>query len=311
MRAARLVRPTSSFPLRVVTACPTLGAVGARRRRPRSDSSSALATIPTPTQVGGGDSGPGVRSACETARIPRARYGFDVVVVASASKPRRSPPTDARARPRPSGSSYPRSRSCCRSSDVVASPSARPPRYWLLGAADSFVDGRLVTFATSVFAAGMAASFLLGNLHDGVKARLGLAIVVSGAAIVDYNAPNHLAERSDLHPPSLRNPLARRLRASRAVGPGGVRRDASHRRRTRARDGDPHRNRRGARSHRARAPRRRRARGQRDGASGRRSPAQAARELGGEPRRTPGRRADWSHRTFRDASPPRRDAQRR
>ena len=39
--------------------------------------------------------------------------------------------------------------------------------------------------------AGMVAAFLLGNLRDETKARLGLAIVVAGAATVIYNNPRH------------------------------------------------------------------------------------------------------------------------
>jgi signal transduction histidine kinase len=70
-------------------------------------------------------------------------------------------------------------------------PFAAPVSVWLLAAAFSFVDGRLVVFATSVFAAGWAASFLLGNLRDAVQARLTLAVVLSGAAIVVYNSPDH------------------------------------------------------------------------------------------------------------------------
>jgi len=72
-------------------------------------------------------------------------------------------------------------------------PFAAPAAYWLLGVGLSFVDGRLVTFMTSVFVLGMAASFLLGNLRDAVKARIGLAIVLGGAAIVVYNRPAHSA----------------------------------------------------------------------------------------------------------------------
>ena len=37
----------------------------------------------------------------------------------------------------------------------------------------------------------MAAAFLLGNLRDAVQARIGLAIVVGGAAIIVYNVPDH------------------------------------------------------------------------------------------------------------------------
>jgi signal transduction histidine kinase len=65
--------------------------------------------------------------------------------------------------------------------------------FWLLAAALSFVDGRLLPFAIGVFAAGLAASFLLGNLRDAVQARLGLAVVIGGAAIIVYNQPGHAA----------------------------------------------------------------------------------------------------------------------
>ena len=72
-------------------------------------------------------------------------------------------------------------------------PFAAPASFWLLAAAVSFVDGRLVPFTLGVFIAGIAASFLLGNLRDDVQARLGLVIVVGGAAIVVYNMPGHTA----------------------------------------------------------------------------------------------------------------------
>jgi signal transduction histidine kinase len=70
-------------------------------------------------------------------------------------------------------------------------PFAAPAAVWVLGAALSFVDGRLIPFAAGVYLAGMAASFLLGNLPDGRQARLGLAVVVGGAGIVVSNDPTH------------------------------------------------------------------------------------------------------------------------
>jgi signal transduction histidine kinase len=72
-------------------------------------------------------------------------------------------------------------------------PFAAPVAVWLLAAALSFVDGRLPVFSVSVFVAGMAASFLLGNLRDAGHARVGLAIVLSGAAIIVDNDPSHAA----------------------------------------------------------------------------------------------------------------------
>ena len=72
-------------------------------------------------------------------------------------------------------------------------PFAAPVAVWVLAAAVSFVDGRLTVDNLSVFAAGMAASFLLGNLADAVQGRIGLAVVLGGAAIVVYNDPGHAA----------------------------------------------------------------------------------------------------------------------
>jgi len=72
-------------------------------------------------------------------------------------------------------------------------PFGAPASVWLLGAAFSFVDGRLLVFTAGTTAAGLAASFLLGNAPDARQARLGLAVVISGAAIIVYNDPNHSA----------------------------------------------------------------------------------------------------------------------
>ena len=72
-------------------------------------------------------------------------------------------------------------------------PFAAPVLVWLIGAAVSFVDGRLISFAAAGVVAGMVAAYLLGNLRDPVQSRLGLAVVISGAAIIVYNDPNHAA----------------------------------------------------------------------------------------------------------------------
>ncbi len=70
-------------------------------------------------------------------------------------------------------------------------PFAAPASLWLLAAAFSRVDGRLIVFAKGVFLAGMAAAFLLGNLRDARKQRIGLAIVLGGGAVVLYDTPGH------------------------------------------------------------------------------------------------------------------------
>jgi signal transduction histidine kinase len=72
-------------------------------------------------------------------------------------------------------------------------PFAAPASVWLLAAALSLVDGRLVPFSATAVVAGIAAAFLLGNLRDAVRARLGLGLVLAGAAIVVYNDPNPAA----------------------------------------------------------------------------------------------------------------------
>jgi hypothetical protein len=54
-------------------------------------------------------------------------------------------------------------------------PFAVPLSVWALGAAISFVDGRLFTFTAGATAAGMASSFLLGEVPQTGRARLGLA----------------------------------------------------------------------------------------------------------------------------------------
>jgi signal transduction histidine kinase len=70
-------------------------------------------------------------------------------------------------------------------------PFAAPASVWLLAAALSFADGRLVVFTFGATVAGIVAAFLLGNLRDTAQGRIGLAIVIASAAIIVYNDPNH------------------------------------------------------------------------------------------------------------------------
>ena len=70
-------------------------------------------------------------------------------------------------------------------------PFAAPFCLWLIAAAISFIDGRLVVFTLSVYLAGVVAAFLLDKLPDPVQAGSGLVVVVSGALIIVYNDPNH------------------------------------------------------------------------------------------------------------------------
>jgi signal transduction histidine kinase len=68
-------------------------------------------------------------------------------------------------------------------------PFAAPASVWLLAAALSFVDGRLVTFTASASIAGLMAAYLIGNRTDHAQAWMGLALVVGAAAIVIANQP--------------------------------------------------------------------------------------------------------------------------
>jgi signal transduction histidine kinase len=70
-------------------------------------------------------------------------------------------------------------------------PFCAPAAVWLVAAAVSFVDGRLVVTPVSAFLAGLIAAHLLGNLSDGRQARFGLALAVCGAVIVVDNQPGH------------------------------------------------------------------------------------------------------------------------
>jgi len=69
-------------------------------------------------------------------------------------------------------------------------PFAAPAGLWVVAAALSLVDGRLVVFPTAAVVGGMAASFLLGNLPDAFQARVGLAISVGVAGLLAYDDPS-------------------------------------------------------------------------------------------------------------------------
>ena len=63
--------------------------------------------------------------------------------------------------------------------------------YWVIAAAISFFDPRLIPFLKSIFVLGMCTAFLLGYLRDARQARTGLAVVLASAAVIVYNLPGH------------------------------------------------------------------------------------------------------------------------
>lgn len=79
-------------------------------------------------------------------------------------------------------------------------PFAAAAAVWLLAAALSFVDGRLVVTTAGAFVVGLAAAFLLGNLRDDRQTRFGLAVAVGGILIVVYNDPEHAVGNLILQP---------------------------------------------------------------------------------------------------------------
>ena len=183
--------------------------------------------------------------------------------------------------------------------------------YWLLAAGATFVDGRLIPFLTSVFVLGMVVAFFLGNLRDAIQARIGLAVVLVGAAIVVYNVPGHPASQLVFIPVLFGICwLAGFVAQARAEQT-----EAAEVRASRAEDGTRHRHTRGggrgANPNRPRAARHRRPRRERDGAPGRCRPTQAPRRARRAARRTERRRAGWPWGPGRDASSAGRHARRR
>jgi signal transduction histidine kinase len=71
------------------------------------------------------------------------------------------------------------------------SPFLAPTWLWLLAAALSFLDGRLVVGSAGVYAAGMVSAFLIGSVRDERQGRIGLAILTGSAAIIALNDPKH------------------------------------------------------------------------------------------------------------------------
>lgn len=70
-------------------------------------------------------------------------------------------------------------------------PFGAPAAFWLLAAAISFVDGRLITYPSGLYVAGLLAAFLLGALRDTLLARIGLAVVLGSMVTIVFNRPDH------------------------------------------------------------------------------------------------------------------------
>jgi signal transduction histidine kinase len=68
-------------------------------------------------------------------------------------------------------------------------PFGGPLAYWVLAAAITFHDGLLIPFVGSLGVVGLATAFMLGNLRNGLKAGLSLAVITVSIVTVVYNIP--------------------------------------------------------------------------------------------------------------------------
>jgi signal transduction histidine kinase len=66
---------------------------------------------------------------------------------------------------------------------------AAPVAVWVVAAGLSFIDGNVVPSLGVLFAAGMAAAFLLGNVQNATRGRIGLAVTLAAPSIIAYNDP--------------------------------------------------------------------------------------------------------------------------
>ena len=68
-------------------------------------------------------------------------------------------------------------------------PFGAPAAVFVIGAVESFVDGRIVTFTGATFFTVLAATFLFGLLEDRRQAFAGLGIALAAAGVVVINHP--------------------------------------------------------------------------------------------------------------------------
>jgi signal transduction histidine kinase len=68
---------------------------------------------------------------------------------------------------------------------------AAPLSVWIMAVGLSFIDGNVVTGLGVLFAAGMAAAFLLGNVQNTAQGRIGLVVTLTAASVIAYNDPDH------------------------------------------------------------------------------------------------------------------------
>ena len=168
---------------------------------------------------------------------------------------------------------------------ALAVPGARW-RCGSLAAASRSSTATRASFGVGVYAAGMAAALLLGNVPDtrpGPDRAGGHARPPRGSSSTTTRATT--AGEFLVRPGAVRDRLAGRLRAARALGAGRGGRGARRRRRARARGERAPGGVRGARADRARAARRRRPPREHDGRAGGRRAGRASTAIAARRRR--------------------------
>ncbi len=68
-------------------------------------------------------------------------------------------------------------------------PFAAPILVWVIGAAVSFVDGRMIPSSFAANICGLLAAYLLGGIADPTRARVGLGVVLASVVLVVVNDP--------------------------------------------------------------------------------------------------------------------------
>ena len=87
-------------------------------------------------------------------------------------------------------------------------PFGAPAAVFVIGAVESFVDGRLVTFTLATFLSVLAAVFLFGILEDRRQSVAGLGIALGAAGVVTLNNPTKAWSDYRRGRPAVRNLLA-------------------------------------------------------------------------------------------------------
>ncbi len=80
-------------------------------------------------------------------------------------------------------------------------PFVAPMVVWIGCAGLSFLDHQLISTQAGVFLCGLGAAVLFGSLRNGLQARVGLVVVLVGAAVIVYHDPDAHDRQTCSSPP--------------------------------------------------------------------------------------------------------------